>query len=262
MDFILGSPISEHVTTGRTRKTTEVDDDASEHKTSRSVSFATDIPTSRSKESSGIVKTVAFNRAMLAPTLEQAINHNTNARITDEKLINSIVATCNKYYQPANKPTVDSIRKTLIEAYIATDENYGIEAAVEWANGFEIPSSAVASDMKKFLEAGLDFKVMVQQQIAVNAASRLSKDRVDRLHPNNPERNKLHDLSDGMIIPHCPSFVPNALGETTPPRELYLKVHTAVDKMLFSLHEQGLAFILPKAEALKYIPNLNCCKAH
>ena len=32
--------------------------------------------------------------------------------------------------------------------------------------------------------------------------------------------------------------------------------------MLFSLHEQGLAFVLPEAEALRFIPNLNCCKAH
>lgn len=32
--------------------------------------------------------------------------------------------------------------------------------------------------------------------------------------------------------------------------------------MLFALHEQGLAFILPEAEALENIPKLNCCKAH
>ena len=32
--------------------------------------------------------------------------------------------------------------------------------------------------------------------------------------------------------------------------------------MLFALHEQGLAFILPEAEALENMPKVNCCKAH
>ena len=248
----------QRISTGRTRKTTEVGDDASRYTTKQSVSFAADIPTVRRGSSEAVIE-ATYNKTMAATTSTQLI---TNAIVTNEILIDSIVATCNKYYQPVNKPTVDSTRRILTEAYIATDENYGIEEAIEWADGFEIPSEAVASDMRKFRSAGLDFRVMVKRQIKVNAANRLSKDRVNRLHPDNPERNKLHDLSDGMIIPHCPSFVPNATGESTPPRELYLKVHSAVDKMLFSLHEQGLAFILPEAEALRYIPNLNCCKAH
>ena len=254
------SPYStlQHIATGRTRKTAEVNDSTSDQRTLQSVSFAPDIPTDRPPHSSETLNNAALNTAMAASTSEQI----KTKKIMNENLLNSIVATCNKYYQPMKKPTVDSIRKILTEAYISTDENYGIEEAIEWANGFEIPSSAVASDMRKFRAAGLDFKIMVKRQIAVNSANRLSKDRVNRLHPNNPKRNKLYDLSDGMIIPRCPSFAPNALGETTPPRDLYLRVHSAVDKMLFSLHEQGLAFILPEAEALRFIPNLNCCKAH
>ena len=116
--------------------------------------------------------------------------------------------------------------------------------------------------MRKFRGAGLDFKVMVKRQLSVNAAKRLSRERVDRLLPDNPERGKLYDLSEGMVIPHSTTFIPNASGITTPPRDLYLKVHCAVDKMLFALHEQGLAFILPEAEVLENIPQLNCCKAH
>ena len=188
-------------------------------------------------------------------------DHNVNA-FRDESVIHSIVTTCGLYYKPETQPTADRIRQILTEAYVATDENYGMEEAIEWAKGFEIPHSAVTSDMKKFRAAGLDFKIMVKRQLSLNARNRLSKERVDRLLPNNPEREKLLDLSDGMVIPHCPSFVPNSLGETTPPRELYQKVHSAVDKMLFTLHEQGLAFIIPEAEALQHIKNLNCCKAH
>jgi hypothetical protein len=137
-----------------------------------------------------------------------------------------------------------------------------VNKAIEWAKGFDIPSTSVDSDMRKYRAAGLDFKVMAQCQISVHAINRLSKERVDHLLKGNPERDKLNDLADGMVIPHCPTFIPNALGVTTPPRDLYLRVHSAVDKMLFSLHKQGLAFILPKEETLRHIPNLNLCKAH
>lgn len=192
-----------------------------------------------------------------------AVGNNNRANLMiDDSVINAIVTTCRLYYKPEKQPTIDSVRQILTDAYKSTDENYGAKEAIEWANGFEIPSSTVTSDMNKFRAAGLDFKVMVKRQISLNAENRLSKERIDKLLPDNPEKDKLYDLSNGMVIPQCPSFVPNALGETTPPRELYLKVHSAVDKMLYTLHQQGLAFVLPEKEALQHIPNLNCCKAH
>jgi hypothetical protein len=198
-------------------------------------------------------------RSLKTPAVD---NNNRASLIKDDSVIKAIVTTCRLYYKPDTQPTIDNVRQILTDAYKSTDENYGAEEAIEWANGFEIPSSTVTSDMNKFRAAGLDFKVMVKRQISLNAANRLSKERIDKLLPNNPEKDKLYDLSNGMVIPQCPSFVPNALGETTPPRELYLKVHSAVDKMLYTLHQQGLAFILPEKEALQHIPNLNCCKAH
>lgn len=149
---------TDHIATGRTRKTTEVNDSASDRRTLQSVSFATDIPTDRTPHSSETLNNAALHTAMAASTSKQIITK----KIMNENLLNSIVATCNKYYQPMNKPTVDSIRRILTEAYISADENYGIEEAIEWANGFEIPSSAVASDMRKFRAAGLDFKIMVK----------------------------------------------------------------------------------------------------
>ena len=138
--------------------------------------------------------------------------------IRDDSVINGIITTCKLYYKPDTQPTVDSVRKVLTDAYESTDENCGVEEAIEWAHDFEIPASTVASDMKNFRAAGLDFKVMVKRQLSLNATNRLSKERVDKLLPNDPEREKLFDLSNGMVIPHCPSFVPNSLGETTPPR--------------------------------------------
>lgn len=260
--------LKDNVTTGRTLQTTEVDD-MSQQNQKMSISFSTnatrgqqssDDKSHSQSKSKDYVQLPTTSNVTAGRTLRTTEVDNVNNE--DRNLIESIVDTCNAYYHPTMKPTIESVRRVLTDAYISTVENYGIKEANEWADGFEIPTTTVLSDMKKFCAAGLDFKVMVRRQISLNAANRLSKDRVDRLHPNNPEKSKLYDLANGMVVPHCPSFVPNSLGKTTPPRELYLKVHNAVDKMLFALHEQGLAFILPEAAALKHIPNLNCCKAH
>ena len=77
-------------------------------------------------------------------------DHNTNA-FRDESVIHSIVTTCGLYYKPETQPTADRLRQ---EVYVATDENYGMEEAIEWAKGFEIPHSTVASDMKKISADG------------------------------------------------------------------------------------------------------------
>lgn len=143
-------------------------------------------------------------------------------------VIDSIIATCNMYYTPTTKPTIDSVQNILRDAYISTDENYGIEEAIQWADGFEIPSSAVDSDMRKFLAAGLDFKIMVKRQLSVNAAKRLSRERVDRLLPDNPEIEKLYDLPDEIDIPHRTTFIPNASSITTQPRDLYTRRQNVV----------------------------------
>ena len=77
--------------------------------------------------------------------------------IRDDSVINGIITTCKLYYKPDTQPTVDSVRKVLTDAYESTDESCGAEEAIEWAHDFEIPASTVASDMKNFRAAGLDF---------------------------------------------------------------------------------------------------------
>ena len=146
-----------NVPTGRAPRSTEVEN--ASHKTtlkSANSSFSVHVPTGRTSRST-------------------EVRNASRMSALDDGLINCILTTCVKYFKPKTMPTVDSIRAILKDAYVSTDENYGIEDAIEWANGFEIPSSAVASDMRKFRAAGLDFKTMVRRQISTNAANRLSK---------------------------------------------------------------------------------------
>jgi hypothetical protein len=56
-----------------------------------------------------------------------------------------------------------------------------------------------------------------------------------------------------MRVPLSAGFVPNGKGELTPLTPAYVEVHQAVDRMLADLHAQGLAFCLPKFEAMAFI---------
>ena len=147
-------PLSANIATGRTTRSTEV---ANASRTSTlecaDITYSIHVPTGRTPRST-------------------EVENASRMSALDDGLINCILTTCVKYFKPKTMPTVDSIRAILTDAYVSTDENYGIEDAIEWANGFEIPSSAVASDMRKFRAAGLDFKSDDKYQPMQPTASR------------------------------------------------------------------------------------------
>ena len=103
---------------------------------------------------------------------------------------------------------------------------------------------------------------MVRRRLKILSGDRLSSARVERLRSDNPERDLLHDLAIGMRVPLPTDFVPNGTQPSAALRSTYLKVDTAVNKMLGSIVEQRLAFLLPKTLAIQCIPNLHLGAAH
>ena len=78
----------------------------------------------------------------------------------------------------------------------------------------------------------------------------------------NPERALLHDLAVGMRVPLPTGFKPNGTMSIAALRGTYLKVSPAVNMLLGSIVEQRLAFLLPKAMVLRYIPYLHLGTVH
>ena len=77
---------------------------------------------------------------------------------------------------------------------------------------------------------------MVKRRLRKLGGNRLSQSRVSRLRDDNPERERLLDIAEGMRVPLPAGFVPNAKGPLTPLRAAYVEAHQAVDKMLADLH--------------------------
>lgn len=154
------------------------------------------------------------------------------------------------------------IQELVQEAADAARSDYGVESALEWANGYTFPPGTVDSDMACLVAAKYDFEVMVRERLESLSANRLSAKRVERLREDNPERVLLMDLVVGMKV-HVPEeFQPNGHQPRSDLRDIYVEVAPAVNKMLGAVIADRLAFLLPLDMALQYVPNLHLSKAH
>ena len=177
------------------------------------------------------------------------------------EIIKSVLDTATSMFSTDEILPRDALEHLPRESIASADGNYGIQEAVKWAEGFEFLQNLVDSDMRLFRASQLDFSAMVRRRLKKIGSTRLSAHRVEQLRPDNPERERLLDIASGMRVPLPVGFVPNGKGERTPLRPAYVEVHQAVDRMLADLHAQGLAFCLPKAEAIAFIDGLHLRKA-
>ena len=164
---------------------------------------------------------------------------------------------------PGGSPTSEAgIEELIAEAAEAARNDYGVDAAVEWANGYSFPPEFVASDTRCLQSAQLDFRCMVTRRLKGLSKDRLSRTSVASLSPGNPELVLMTDLAEGMRVPLPEGFVPNGLQPRSPLRASYETVSSAVHKLLGAVRVQNLAFLLPLKLAQDHIPNLHLCKAH
>ena len=179
-----------------------------------------------------------------------------------DSIIADILRTANAYFAPDQLFPQHHLEQIIRAAIRASDEDYGIAEAVTWAGGYTFPQSMLDRSLAGFIAAGFDLTSMVRSQLERLAPHRLNHDRITQLHPNNPERSLLYDLANGMRVPLPPDFSPNGSDPSSPLRATYVRVHAAVNKMLGSIVDQDLAFLLPKTLALDHIKNLHFCSAH
>ena len=222
------------------------------------------------KSDSGTVRSPS-RPSVDTPAMERSPGHGTvtsNQRPTSssfailEEMTQSILLTVSEYFGLDSGITAQEIEATIREAITVTDENYGIEAAIEWGAGYCFPAEMINRDVASFHDAGLDFEEMIRHRLRLLRDGRLNRDRVLALSPDNPERLMMLELAEGMHVSIPTGFTPNGRAPHAALRSSYLRVHSAVDKMLADLILQRLAFVIPKAMAMAYINKLHLGAAH
>ena len=170
----------------------------------------------------------------------------------DPEKVKEICEIISQHFIGATTRPTRQVEELVKEAYEFVDEIYGIDAAVQWAEGFKVPAEAVARDLRIFRAEGNSIENMARGRLAGIRQTRLSEDRVGQcISADNPERERLLGLAGGMRVPLPADFQPNGQFPRVKLRTLYLKTQSAVNKMLYSLYEQQLAIILPREEVEK-----------
>lgn len=135
------------------------------------------------------------------------------------------------------EPTLHQDMKSYaLKAYKSTDQQFGAAEATAWANGYTIPPSILAKDLKVFRAFAGDFDALVRDRLAAKSSNRLSLARIeDVISLDNPERPLLVQLATvGITVHTAADFVPNcslqAAGSLPPLSTSYLSASPAVNK--------------------------------
>ena len=175
--------------------------------------------------------------------------------------LTNLVRKMHRQLYPRHSFKREAIEQLIWEAFRSTDDEFGEEEALRWAEGYEFPADIADRDSEKLRAAGGNLAEMTSDRHAEMAsAGRLSKERIEAMVPRDDEDyDRLIDLVDGIDIQVADDFVPN-----TAPSELrakYVRVAPAVNRLMAELHSKGLIFILPTAEAME-IPGIHYSQTH
>jgi hypothetical protein len=199
------------------------------------------------KEKSGIEMMLGAEENFEAERKEKEI-------VMDTLLIQEMMASV-KHYFDANmdKDDKQNITDLVIEAIVNCDLNYGEKEAIEWGDGWKWRKEQLVADLELFAKSGMDIQLMAANRLKALKSDRLNPERVESLRSDNPERERLRGLCDGMVVPKPEGFIPNGATSTKGLHKVYKRVHAAVDKMLGDIHDQQLGFVLPEPLVRKHV---------
>jgi hypothetical protein len=144
------------------------------------------------------------------------------------------------------------VREIVAASIAAADIRYGKEEAIAWGDGYRVVPVEIVKRDEDDLEArcGYDLQRLVEERKAKMARDMLSVERVERLSPDNPEREHLLKLVEGVPLLVAEDCKPN--GDNCPRRRKdYEEVHCVVDKcfIMEAFADKGLAIVPSEATA-------------
>jgi hypothetical protein len=176
------------------------------------------------------------------------------AALVDALLVQEILSSVIHYFGALLcDEEKQAIIDLIVDAIIDCDLNYGEKAAIKWGDGFKWRQETLDADLALFMKSGMDIKVMAATRLAALKHDRLNPERVGSLRADNPEREKLLGLCEGMVVPKPEGFIPNGATSSKGLHKVYKRVHAAVDRMLGDIHGQQLGFVLPEALSREHI---------
>jgi hypothetical protein len=144
------------------------------------------------------------------------------------------------------------INKLVVDAYAAADTDYNLEVAVKWSldeDGlpFKFPPEVHSRHAAELVALDYDLTGLIDKHQKAMLPDRINLERLKGRDPLHPDTARLRDIAEhGIRIPLAPDFI-----EDRNPAEIkdntYLRAHSAIDKMWYSLYLAGFLLIIPTA---------------
>ena len=179
---------------------------------------------------------------------------------TLDKLVSDVVGLISCLF-PRGEVSALEVQGVVESAWRAADDNYGESEAIKWGGDFVFPAGMGDRDADRLRELEGDLAALTSERHSqMSEVGRLSAESIRAtVDPLDPDFELLLSLVDGIPVVTAADFEPN---EHPPPlRAKYLRVSSAVNKMVFELFQKGLIFILPTATALT-IPGIHFSSTH
>ena len=162
-------------------------------------------------------------------------------------------------FSTENELSVVDLIRFVKASFFVSDQEFGEQEALEWAEGFVFPAGVGFRDEIDLRLMGGDLGEVAKSRHLSMGDTRLSMDRIDSLGYEDEDTVRLRGLVRGMDIVVDHDFVPNS----TPPklRPKYLRVAPAFNKMILEQYEAGAILIVSTAAA-RNIPGVHFSSAH
>ena len=159
-------------------------------------------------------------------------------------------------------------QQLLHDAWELSSITYNMHDAIDWAEGFEFPKNIADRDEADLRKYG-SLEKLCETRHAEVAHSKLSVVRVnkivseERLSSFNGQVDKVRALdiaAFGMFIPTSLSFL--ACSQPPPLRPKYVKVHTAVNKIIYQMYLKGSTVLIITTRTALTIPGIHFSATH
>ena len=186
----------------------------------------------------------------------------TPATPSEVKRQTKLVLATLKLLYPNNRYDRGEVQRQVWEAHVSADDEYGVQEALDWAEGFTFPEGIGERDSGGLQEHGGNLSAFCAARHAEMSAGgkRLSRESIERMctdqetgevliAPDDPDYLLLMELVDGIDIVTKDGFRNT---QVPPPlRQRYKLVAPVVNKLMAELHSKGLIFILPTEQAMR-----------
>ena len=159
-----------------------------------------------------------------------------------------LTSVLRRYFPQFVEETGSGAATFVQDAFCWADSQFGLESAKRWANGFRIPLSVVAEDVRSLTAAGGCLVTMAALARSSRQAERLSPVRVTAmLSKTNPEYMMIMTFaSRGVDVLRPAHFVASGVEGRPPLRAKLLAAGGAVERMIVEgFRNKGLVTLLP-----------------